>query len=303
MSTDAHNLQNVSTNFPWLIKYLDFKNPEPENTQKTDEELLLWNSLSCDELLRCAKEPYIWAKEPCIFEKEPYACCGSGELLLWNSLKCDVSLWCAEKPSIFASEPYVYANELYTSAKEFYVSAKETYVSTQEPYAYAKEPCMFAKEPYLSVKESYIFAKELFVSCCFKAHWVLKVFWCVAGIFMCAMTYSYLKRASFVCATWLVPICDIAQMQVPRDSFLCEMSLVRMCVPCCPGMKTSHSGWPPTVWKSKSMVLIFWVNCRLPGEQILKLAFRPSVRPTRVQIFHSWTDSFIRDTFVWGGYD
>jgi len=229
MSTDARNLQNVSTNFLWLIKFLDFKNPEPENTQKTDEELLLWNSLSCDELLRCAKEPYIWAKEPCIFEKEPYACCESKELLLCNSLSCGESLWCAEKPSIFASEPYVYSNELYTSAKELYVSEKETYVSTQEPYASAKEPCIFAKEPYLSVKEFYIFAKEPYVSCCFKAHWGLKLFWCVAFIFMCAMTYSYSKRAPFVCATWLVPICNLAQLHVPRDSFVCEMSLVRMC--------------------------------------------------------------------------
>jgi len=47
-------------------------------------------------------------------------------------------------------------------------------------------------------------------------------------IHMCDMTRSYVWRASFLCATWLVHTCDIARSCVWHDSFVTVTWLVRM---------------------------------------------------------------------------
>ena len=45
---------------------------------------------------------------------------------------------------------------------------------------------------------------------------------------MCDVTHSYFQRNSFMCATWLIHMCDVTSYVTP-DSFICATWLIHMC--------------------------------------------------------------------------
>jgi len=40
-------------------------------------------------------------------------------------------------------------------------------------------------------------------------------------IHLCDMAYSYVRRDSFICVTWLIHMCDMTHSYVRHDSFIC----------------------------------------------------------------------------------
>ena len=48
-------------------------------------------------------------------------------------------------------------------------------------------------------------------------------------IHMCDVTHSYVQRDSFICATWLIHMCDMAHSYVWHGPFICVTWPIHMC--------------------------------------------------------------------------